>query len=550
MTEHEPTTKMNAWLQWTLRGLLQLGGSSKPRELELHVAKQLASSLTPGQIARIIKNNYLRWSAHDLRKSGLIAGEYGTWELTPAGRELAESRRGEAIETPTDIVELPGDQAVYDGPTESVAVTSFDGLQIPLLRALDAGPMPKQELFAALEGAVGSFFLPGDRRLMPGGSAVWRYRASWALTDLKKEGLVSNDGKAVWTLSDSGRERLARDAGGWSIAPFQNSKATVRVLPGGSGQDPGPAPPPPATWPSAAWVGLEDELRPQVLESIAGRLRPDLGPTPTLSRGTLPRNIVLYGPPGTGKTHIASLVAAALTDEEERTPEGAWRLVQFHPSYSYEDFVQGLRPDLKQRELRYEMKKGPFLSLCETASEDPDNFYVLVVDEINRGDPARIFGELLYALEYRGEAIDLALGGQLEVPPNVVVIGTMNSVDRSVALVDYALRRRFAFVRLDPDPDAIRRVRGDDPGTRRAARALLELNTWLTKHLDREHAIGHSFFLNPALDLAKSDALDTVWQNDLLPLLEEYFLGDASGLDEAGQQWRRILANLDSELGT
>lgn len=540
MTEQEPTARLNAWAHWTLRGLLELGGSSAPRELEQHVAKRLEGTLTPGQIARIIKNNYLRWGSHELRKAGLIAGEYGTWELTDAGRELAEQRKSEAIDVPTDIEELPPEQANYNGPTESVQVTSFDGFRIPVLRALADGPVQKQDLLSAVERSLGATLLPGDRRVMPNGHPVWWFRSSWTLTTMKKDGLIVNDGKAVWALTETGRAHLQQEAASWSITPFQTSKATVRVARAAATAPPPPDAPP--SWPTAGWVALSDVLSAAVLGSITRRLRPELGPTPELSRGSLPRNVVLYGPPGTGKTHIASLVAAALTGEEERTADGTWRLVQFHPSYSYEDFVQGMRPDLKQRELRYEMKRGPFYALCEAAAEDPDSHYVMVIDEINRGDPARIFGELLYALEYRGEPVDLALGGQLVVPPNVVVIGTMNSVDRSVALVDYALRRRFAFVRLDPDPAAIRRVRGDDAHTRRAATGLARLNTWLAGRLDREHVIGHSFFLNPAIDLAAPDALDGIWREDLLPLLEEYFVGDPDGLEEARQHWASIVA--------
>ena len=542
MTEQENGGRLSAWGLWTLRGLLQLGGSSSPRELEQHVAKQLESTLNPGQIARIIKNNYLRWASHELRKSGLVAGEYGTWELTPAGRATAEQRRDESIELPADIEELPPDQANYNGPTESVPVTSFDGFQVPVLRALEGGPLQKQELLAAIERAVGAALLPGDRRTMPSGHRVWGFRTSWTLTNMKKDGLLANEGRAIWGLTESGRARL-REETGWSLSQFQHSKATVRAV----GTLPGPPPAPPPRWPTAAWLELDDELPARALEAILRRIRPELGPTPALLRGSLARNVVLYGPPGTGKTHIASRVAAALTEEVERTPEGAWKLVQFHPSYSYEDFVQGMRPDLKQSQLRYEMRKGPFLSLCEVAAEDPDNFYVLVIDEINRGDPARIFGELLFALEYRGQPVDLALGGQLVVPPNVVVIGTMNSVDRSVALVDYALRRRFAFVRLDPEPDAIRRVRGHSADTKRAALVLGRLNAWLTARLDREHVIGHSFFLNPVIDLAQPGALDAIWQDDLLPLLEEYFVGDREALEEGRLEWDRILSDIPRE---
>ncbi len=537
----ESTGRLNAWGLWTLRGLLQLGGSSSPRALEQHVAAQLSSELTPGQIARVIKNNYLRWASHELRKSGLLAGEYGTWQLTDAGRALAEQRRSETIDVPSDIEELPPDQANYDGPTENVAVTSFAGYQVPVLRALEAGPLQKQDMMAAVEKAIGPLLLPGDKRTMPSGHPVWRFRTSWTLTSMKKNGLLMNEGRAIWSLTESGRARLKEESA-WSIAPFQESQATVRALSGATRPAAPPmAPAPPARrWPPEGWLDLDDDVPAHALEAIARRIRPELGPTPRLERGTLARNVILYGPPGTGKTHIATRIAAALTDEPEPAGDGAWRLVQFHPSYSYEDFVQGMRPDLGQSQLRYEMRKGPFLALCEAAAEDPDNFYVVVVDEINRGDPARIFGELLFALEYRGKAVDLALGGQLIVPPNVVVIGTMNSVDRSVALVDYALRRRFAFVRLDADGETITRVHGDTPAARHAARTLARLNAWLTARIDREHTIGHSFFLGAGIDLAAAGALDGIWREEILPLLEEYFVGDDDGLGAARQEWQKI----------
>jgi len=285
-----------------------------------------------------------------------------------------------------------------------------------------------------------------------------------------------------------------------------------------------------------------------LFEAIDLRLRPDLGPTPELARGAIPRNLVLYGPPGTGKTFVARQVAQALTGQEEPGEESRWRLVQFHPSYAYEDFVQGLRPDLEQASLRYRIQKGPFLQVCEAAADEPDSFHVLVIDEINRGDPARIFGELLYGLEYRGESVDLAAGGQLTVPPNLVIVGTMNSVDRSVALVDYALRRRFAFVRVEPSPEVVTAVRSKSRLAPVAAAVLGAFNGWITERLDREHAIGHSFFLNPALGLDEVGALDRVWSLDVLPLLEEYFFGDRDSLAEAERQWKAAVSDAVAEL--
>lgn len=207
-----------------------------------------------------------------------------------------------------------------------------------------------------------------------------------------------------------------------------------------------------------------------------------------------------------------------------------------------------LRPDLELANLRYRIQKGPFLQVCEAAEDEPDHFHVLVIDEINRGDPARIFGELLYPLEYRGESVDLAAGGQLTVPPNLVIVGTMNSVDRGVALVDYALRRRFAFVRVEPSPEVITAVRSKSRLAPVAAAVLASFNDWIGERLDREHAIGHSVFLNPALALDGPGALERVWALDVRPLLEEYFFGDGDGLADAERQWKSAVAEALAEL--
>lgn len=178
---------------------------------------------------------------------------------------------------------------------------------------------------------------------------------------------------------------------------------------------------------------------------------------------------------------------------------------------------------------------------------------MLVIDEINRGDPARIFGELLYALEYRGESVSLALGGKLVVPPNLVVIGTMNSVDRSVALVDYALRRRFGFVRIDPNPEVVASGRAPGLIADVGPGILVAFNQWITKRLDRDHQIGHSYFLSPAL-LEDAGPFAQVWAMDIRPLLEEYFFGDEQALAEADGVWKALVQrelaerrNLDDE---
>jgi 5-methylcytosine-specific restriction protein B len=372
---------------------------------------------------------------------------------------------------------------------------------------------------------------------MPRGRTVFRYRASWTLTTLKKTGAIRNPSVARWELTESGRSRLDREEKTWSIEPFRGSKAKVR---GGSTVPTvtaaGPASVGPA-WPTPAWRLFAADF-PDLATTVEGRVRPDLAPTP---QRAIARNVVFYGPPGTGKTYIAKKVAVALTGEDEPGPESSWRLVQFHPSYAYEDFVQGLRPALEATDLQYKLHQGPFLQVCKAAEDDPDRFHVLIIDEINRGDPARIFGELLYALEYRDESIELAGGGSLVVPSNLVIVGTMNSVDRSVALVDHALRRRFAFVRVDPNPEAI-------TTSPRLGAMLASFNAWLVAQLDPEHAVGHSVFLNPALaELSSDETIARVWRHDVRPLLEEYFFGQPEQLRAAALAWRKAQEETEDE---
>jgi len=164
--------------------------------------------------------------------------------------------------------------------------------------------------------------------------------------------------------------------------------------------------------------------------------------------------LVLYGPPGTGKTWIAERLARLLTDGDDARIE----VIQFHPSYGYEDFIEGIRPTSDGAQMTYPVVPGVFRALCLRAARHPDKKYVLVIDELNRGNLPRIFGELLFALERRGSPVKLSQSQQtMTVPANIVVLGTMNTADQSIALLDMALRRRFHFVRLEPDPERLDR---------------------------------------------------------------------------------------------
>jgi len=241
--------------------------------------------------------------------------------------------------------------------------------------------------------------------------------------------------------------------------------------------------------------------------------------------------IVLYGPPGTGKTFVAKRFARYFVDQMG----GEVRIVQFHPSYAYEEFVEGIRPRSDGDRLTYPVEAGLFRRLCDDARRYPDSRYVLIVDEINRGSLPRIFGELLYLLEYRDDTEPVVLPysrTRFTIPRNVYLVGTMNTADRSIALVDHALRRRFHFIPLKPDPGILRawlESRGEE---RMAwvADLLSEVNSRLEQDQVEWHLhIGHSHWMVREGCLDKERAA-LIWEHSVWPTLEEYFYNRAERL--------------------
>ena len=204
--------------------------------------------------------------------------------------------------------------------------------------------------------------------------------------------------------------------------------------------------------------------------------------------------------------------------------------MQLHPSYAYEDFVQGFRPTIEGGQPGFKMRDGPLLRAAKLARADPDADHFLVIDEINRGSLAKVFGELYFLLEYRDEKIRLQYQRDDEkdfsLPNNLYVIGTMNTADRSIALVDLALRRRFYFVEFHPDDEPVKGV----------LRRWLEANAlddmeWLADVVervnellekDRHAAIGPSYFMKPGLNDAK---VERIWKHSVLPYIEERRFG-------------------------
>lgn len=236
------------------------------------------------------------------------------------------------------------------------------------------------------------------------------------------------------------------------------------------------------------------------------------------------RQLVFYGPPGTGKTFVAEALGRHIIGSDTNH----LRTVQFHPSYAYEDFFEGLRPTVEDGNVTYQVVPGPLRTLVAEATTPGNESrpYVLVIDEMNRANLAKVFGELYYLLEYRDQSISLQYSSDSDfrLPKNLFIIGTMNTLDRSISMVDAAIRRRFPFVELHPSVEPVSGVlssyltaQGADD---RRARLLNALNSGID---ERDLQIGPSYLMKHS---ARDDSgLERIWKYDILPLLDDHFYG-------------------------
>lgn len=257
-------------------------------------------------------------------------------------------------------------------------------------------------------------------------------------------------------------------------------------------------------------------------------------------KGAPPLNLIIYGPPGTGKTY--RLKNDYLPRYEDEAGD-RFEFVTFHQSYAYEDFVEGIRPVTEDGTVTYEVRPGVLKRLCERARRAPDMRFALFIDEINRGNVAKVFGEIITLVEVdkrirtdttgirlascKGLEVTLPYSGErFGVPTNVDVIGTMNTADRSIALLDSALRRRFRFEELTPKPELLESIDDGEGNTIDLRQLLQAMNARLSRLLHRDQTLGHSYFYH----VRSFNELRRVFAQEILPFLQEAFYDD----------WRQI----------
>ena len=435
------------------------------------------------------------------------------------------------------------------------ALWSADGSHSARLQAfLDR--MPPAALGSAGElFDVAAFLLAGDPAPLPP-LRISAVRKAWQLSSWGEE----HEGVALPGVYDRALlflDELVRDSAGWKVPLRDRLDAHVLL------QALVTCMTKPGIWPDSLWsefteyrgpaspvgqgeAGADDDIQevdlpPPVdhIAAAAGKLHIDREVLDEIV-GLLEDKgqVVLYGPPGTGKTYLAVRLARAITEGGS----GRESVVQFHPATSYEDFFEGLRPVVTAAgQVTYKRTSGPLVAIAEKAAADPSHQYVLVIDEINRANLPKVFGELLFLIEDRTESACTLYRPEepFQLPVNLWFIATMNTADRSVALIDAAMRRRFHFVPFFPHEgpmkNLLRRWLGDGGGRAGVADLLDAVNQELLSLVGEHLLIGPSHFMKTDLS---DRALARIWTYNIFPLIEEQLWGDRDAI--ARWRWNQV----------
>jgi hypothetical protein len=490
-----------------------------------------------GPRADQVVSDGLRRRVNDLVDRGLVAQQGQSFKLTPAGEAHLET--APAPPPPTEVV----DERVHEPPTSVRAAwlviqkedSSYGDIEGRAYRYPVSHPNAKR--IAANDLIVVA--RPMRQQDADGGRIVGVGHIDRIEPD--------DDHTIAWfgwytaltppvSFEDAGGDPRANFQHAMNPAPLEWVRRAMSArgltIDGLPPVDPTPPPPPPTKRsPTAA---PDPRLTMEWLEGETLWPRAELELIIDAITGSSPQ-VVLAGPPGTGKTWVAQRIARYLTGGVP----GTTRTVQFHPSYAYEQFIEGLRPVVEPGGgIAFRRVDGVVLEIV-AGMHAPDDRRVLVIDEMNRANLPRVFGELMYLFEYRQEPIALQYSPSFALPPGLLFIGTMNTADRSIRSLDIALRRRFDVFECPPSSDILRRWYGAPGHTSEVADLVggfERLNADLTDALDRHHTIGHTFFLSPRMTPQR---LRHVWRHKLAPLIEEYFFDqpDVAARFSLGTYW-------------